>query len=206
MMTGAQKLWPAKSLIDYTRQEIASQVQQLGKALPVTVSAVSGAFVTVNFQVSGPVALPSIQVPQAISRYARPPTQVGDKGFVISADTFLGGVTGLGGGVPDFNQQPPNLSALVYIPLSNTAWPSVDTNAYHITAPNGAVIQDDTGANNITLTSSAITVTSGNSITLSAGGHSIVINSTGVIIDGRAFLTHHHSGVTIGSGNTGNVV
>ena len=154
--------------------------------------------VTVNFELNGPITFPQIEVPQAISRYARPPTQVGDKGFVISADAYLDGVTGLGTGTATYNQPPPNLSALVFFPLANTSFPTVDANAYNITGPNGCVIKDDSGSSVITLTPS--------SITLSCGGHSIVIDSGGVKIDGRVFLTHKHSGVQTGGGNTGNVV
>ena len=188
----------ARGIVNYTRTEIDAQIQQLGQALPVSVVAVNNAMVTVNFELNGPITFPQIEVPQAISRYARPPTQVGDKGFVMSADAYLDGITGLGTGTATYNQLPPNLSALVFFPLANTSFPTVDANAYNITGPNGCVIQDDSGASVITLTPS--------SITLSCGGHSIVINSSGVIIDGKTFLTHQHGGVQSGGSNPGNVV
>jgi len=188
----------ARSLVNYTRAEIDAQIQQLGQALPVTVASVQNAMVTVSFDLIGPITFPQIQVPQAISRYARPPTQVGDKGFVVAADAYLGSSTGLGTGDAAYNQPPGNLSALVFVPLSNTGWASVDPNAYNITAPNGCVIKDDTGASIITLTPT--------SITLAHGSNSIVIDASGVKIMGRDFLTHHHSGVQTGASNTGNVV
>jgi hypothetical protein len=198
MANNAQTTPFARGIVNYTRSEIDAQIQQLGQALPVSVTAVNNGMVTVNFELNGPITFPQIEVPQAISRYARPPTQVGDKGFVISADAYLDGMTGLGTGTATYNQLPPNLSALVFFPLANTSFPTVDPNAYTITAPNGCVIKDDSGASVITLTPS--------SITLSCGGHSIVIDSSGVKIDGKVFLTHKHSGVAVGSGNTGNVV
>ena len=188
----------ARGIVNYTRYEIDAQLQQTGQALPVSVVAVNNAMVTVKFEVQGPITFPQIEVPQAISRYARPPTQVGDKGVVFAADAYLDAMTGLGVGIATYNQQPANLSALVFVPLSNTGFPSVDANAYNITAPNGCVIKDDTGASIITLTPT--------SITLAHGGNSIVIDSSGVKIMGRDFLTHHHTGVTTGSGSTGNVV
>lgn len=43
-------------------------------------------------------------------------------------------------------------------------------------------------------------------ISLTVGGHSVVINSSGVTIDGKVFLAHTHSGVQTGSGDTGGVV
>jgi hypothetical protein len=198
MANNAQTTPFARSIVNYTRSEIDAQIQQLGQALPVSVVAVNKGMVTVSFDVNGPITFPQIEVPQAISRYARPPTQVGDKGFVVAADAYLDGSTGLGTGTSTYNQLPPNLSALVFLPLANTSFPTVDANAYNITGPNGCVIKDDSGASVITLTPS--------SITLSCGGHSIVINSSGVIIDGKVFLTHQHSGVEIGPNATGNVV
>ena len=198
MSNNAQTTPFVKSLVNYTRAEISAQIQQLGQALPVTVVSVQNAMVTVNFDLTGPITFPQIEVPQAISRYARPPTQVGDKGFVVAADAYLSSSTGLGTGTAVYNQQPANLSALVFVPLSNTGWPSVDLNAYNITAPNGCVIKDDTGASVITLTPT--------SITLAHGASSIVIDASGVKIMGRDFLTHHHSGVQTGASNTGNVV
>ena len=197
MGNNVQKTSFAKGMVNYVQGEIANQLGQLGQALPVSVVAVDNAMVTVKFEVEGPITFPQVKVPQTISRYARPPTQVGDKGMVMAADTYLGGVSGLGGGVATYGQKMPNLSALVFVPLSNKAWPAVDADAYNITAPNGAVIQDDSGNSVITLTPS--------SITLAVGGNSIVIDASGVKIMGKDFLTHKHTGVTPGGGTTGNV-
>jgi len=199
MPNNAQTTPIARTLTTFVQREILSQMQQQGKSLPVSVVEVDGAFVTVQFEVQSPdISFPTIKVPQAISRYARPPTQVGDTGFVVAADVYLGGVTGLGGGYANYGRLESNLSTLVFVPLSKTSWPSVDPNAYNITAPNGVVIKDDSGNSTITLTPS--------SIVLQCGGSSIVINASGVTIMGRDFLTHHHTGVSTGPSQTGNVV
>lgn len=186
---------------------VNSALEGLPKSWPCTVVAVKNNFVTVKFEVINsvtPQTIPQVTIPQAISRYARPPTQVGDKGFAVAADTFLSGVIGLTNGPANISQQPGNLSTLVFVPLSNTGFSSVDNNAYNITGPNGAVIQDDSGNAKITLTPSQIV--------LSVGGNNVTINSSGVsitgtlTINGKPFLSHEHSGVTAGSGNTGAVV
>jgi len=187
-----------RTLTRFVQGEIENKVQQFGQSLPVSVVAVDGPFVTVKFEVQSTITFPNMKVPQAISRYARPPTQVGDKGFVVAADVYLGGVTGLGGGYANYSRDESNLSTLVYVPLSNTSWPAVDTNAYNITAPNGVVIKDDSGNSVITLTPS--------SIVLECGGSSIVIDASGVTIMGKDFLTHVHSGVQSGPSSTGGVV
>jgi hypothetical protein len=51
----------------------------------------------------------------------------------------------------------------------------------------------DTGSGTVfKLTPSGLSVTAGTSISLTVGAHSILINSTGVVIDGRPFLLHDH--------------
>ena len=202
-----QKVPFSEYLPKVAQNEVVNQILQSGKNWPVSIVAVSDAFVTVQFEVttSTPNALtfPTIQVPQAISRYARPPTQVGDKGFVVAADLHLGGVTGQGGGTAVYGRQEPNLTSIVYVPLSNKAFPSVDNNAYNITGPNGAVIKDDSGASVVTITPSTITINQ-NGATIVLNGGNITI--TGVlIINGIPFLDHVHKGVTTGGSDTGGV-
>jgi hypothetical protein len=164
--------------------------------LPCHVVAVSGPFVTVQFDVTG-VQLPQITVPQAISRYARPPTQIGDKGFCTSCQVSILGATGKGG-IADILQIESNLATLIYVPLSNTAWPAVDANAFFITGPNGARIQDDSSASYITVQPGAINLIS--------NGHTLTIDGSGFHFDGRSWLGHQHTGVANGPNNTGGVV
>jgi len=122
----------------------------------------------------------------------------------VSADVYLGGMTGLGGGVANYSRLDANLSTLVFVPLSNTNFPAVDANAYNITGPNGAVIKDDKGSSVITLTPDSITLAHGsNSVVISGSG--ITITGT-LTINGKAYLSHEHSGVATGSSNTGGVV
>lgn len=199
MGDNVQKTPLATGLTKFTRKQIEDALQATGQKLPVTVLAVDGPFVQVNFDVQqAPITFPTPWVPQAISRYARPPTQAGDKGFVTAADAYLFGVTGQAAGNALYAETPGNLGALIFVPLSNTLWPDVDPNAYNITAPNGAVIKDDSGHSIITLTPT--------SITLAVGSSSIVITDSGVTIMGRDFLMHTHSGVTAGGDDTGGVV
>ena len=188
----------AKSLNQFVQGQIAGALQNLGQALPCSVVAVNNTLVTVSFELIGPITFPQVTVPQAISRYARPPTQAGDKGILIASDAYLGGVSGLGGGTAYYGQQPPNLSALVFLPIGNTAFPAVDGNAYNITGPNGAVIQSDNGNSKITLTPT--------SITLTVGSVSLIINSSGISVEGKDFLSHEHKNVQAGTSNTGGVV
>ncbi|MCV5580282.1 hypothetical protein OFO05_33300, partial [Escherichia coli] len=76
--------------------------------------------ITVSFSLTNiPFTLPQVTIPLFGPEYVRYPMQPGDRGIVIPADTYIGGMSGLGGGVADLTQ-PMNLSALVYLPISNT--------------------------------------------------------------------------------------
>jgi hypothetical protein len=197
----------ARTLTQFTEGKFKILDDLKGQQLPCSVVAVQNAIVTVKVEVQSNITFPQITVPQAISRYARPPTQVGDKGFLTAADVYLGGVTGLGGGVANYAKEESNLTTLVFVPLSSTdtgKFPVIDPNAYHITGPNGAVIQDDSNASNVTLTPTSITLTQGSASVTITGGQ-ILISGT-LIINGTPFLAHQHTGVQTGGGNTGGVV
>src|SRR5690242_10544797 len=97
-----QKTPIVHSIASYVRSQGRSFRQLEGRNLPVSVVSVeaNGTIVTVSFQITNPVlTLPNITCPVATDRYARAPLKKGDLGYVVSADVYLGGVSGLGGGV-----------------------------------------------------------------------------------------------------------
>ena len=76
------------------------------------------------------------------SEYIRLPIQPGCKGWVIPSDVYLGGMSGLGGGVAGLEQRA-TLAALVWSPIGNTAWDaSENPNAVVIYGPDGVIIRD----------------------------------------------------------------
>lgn len=193
-----------------------------GKALPASVAAIPTPgvpVVTVKFEVQDPVftTLPNVTMPVLGSEYVRIPLQApngataGTQGVVIAADAYLGGVSGLGGGTASLVQRG-NLSTLYFVPLGNKNWVAVNPNSTVIYgATGGGTTIQDTVSPKSTITTTAtgiaeaapqITMNASNgastfsmtnsAITLACGGHSIVINSTGVIIDGKVFLLHTH--------------
>jgi hypothetical protein len=193
MANNAQKTPLVNSLNRFAEQKAADAIQVLGRALPCSVTAVNGAIVTVKFEVNSLFTLPNVTIPQAGSAWAREPTQVGDLGFVVPGDAYLGGVSGLGGGTAGLTQQA-NLSALVFQPVTNKTWVAVDPNAYTLIGPNGVVLRDVDSHSVFTLTPSAVSITSANgTITLSASGHTLTVGPVGVAIDGTTFETHTHS-------------
>jgi hypothetical protein len=211
-MSNTQKTPLSRTLPQFVQQKVLDQISQLGLGVPGHVTVVDGAIVTVSFDVTG-LTLPLVQMPVAESAYVRLPIQVGDKGVAIPATWYLGGVSGLGGGTADTTQRG-NLATLVWFPVGNQGWPSVNPNALVLQGPDGVVEQDAGGNTTSTLTPNGVAVsaketyaiTAGTSITFSVGGVSIVINASGVTIDGVPFLPHTHSGVESGSDDSGPVV
>jgi len=183
-----------------------------GKSLPCTVAqVVSSGIVTVNFEINAaPFTLSQITVPVHGTEYIRVPFQVGCKGYVNTADYYLGGMSGLGGGTADLRQRG-NLSTLVFSPLGNTAWSTsdIDPNLLCQYGPNGVRLMD-AGRNCImTLTATGITVTIGGvtvwSISTSQMLSNPAIKTNGDIITASlsSVDSHVHGNVQNGSGSTG---
>ncbi len=223
------KLWAQKRLNQASIQRAREAIHSTGRCLPCTVTAISGSFVTVSFLVAQTkFALPQITIPKVESNWLRNPTQVGDTGITIPADVYIGIVSGTSNTDPDISIRPPNLAALVFLPVSNKNSPPPNQNAATVQGPDGAVIQTTSGTASSVITntsgttvtygtntlvvngsgitgtvgSSALTITS-STISLSAGGQTFELSSAGVSINGLNFGTHYHTGVTTGTGNTG---
>lgn len=211
------KLWVQRSANQTAINRTQQAIENLGRALPCRVVKVSGSIVTVAFEVnSAPYTLPNITIPKAESPWIRMPTQVGDKGVTMPADAYLGGVSGLGGGVATLTR-PGNLSALVFVPISNAGSGPVDPNAAQVQGPNGAIMQTTSGTTSKVVTNtSGTTVTFGNSmvvvnatetalafgstslvlnasgITMTFGTQTIVLNGSGLSINGDSYENHTH--------------
>ena len=152
------------------------------------------------------------------------PTQIGDFGYTAPADGYLGGISGLGGGVATLTR-PGNLSALVFTPVSNANSAPDDQNAAQVCGPNGAIVRTTSGtASSVVTNQEGTTITYGDvSFTVNASGVTITIgsqtfawNSSGVnfpvaitapdlIVPNGSVNGHVHGGVQTGSGNTGSM-
>lgn len=212
-MSDFQKLPLSLSTSAAVLKRVQQAIDITGKSLPATVAQViSSGIVTVNFEMfpGAPFTLPQVTLPVHGTEYIRVPFQVGMKGYVNSADYYLGGVSGLGGGTADFSQRG-NLTTLVFCPLGNTAWSTtdIDPNLLCQYGPNGVRLMD-AGRNCImTLTATGITVTIGGTTvwTLSTSANASTVNLTTTADVKTGTLTsvnaHVHTGVTTGSSDTG---
>lgn len=140
--SNAQKTHLARTLNQFAERKAAEAIQLTGRALPCSVTAVAGSIVTVKFEVdASPFTLPNVTVPMATPEYVRWPVQVGDKGVVLSADTSLATLSGLGAGTPDLALRA-NLSCLLFIPVSSKSWSTTDDpDALVLYGPDGGVLR-----------------------------------------------------------------
>lgn len=139
--SNAQKTHLGRTLNRFAERKVAEAIQLTGRGLPCSVVSVAGSIVTVKFEVNAaPFTLPNVTVPVGMPEYIRLPLQAGDKGVVLSADAYLGGVSGLGGGTADLSLRA-NLSCLIFFPIGNANWSAaVDANALCLYGPDGAII------------------------------------------------------------------
>ena len=184
---------------------IQDALQRQGKSLPASVEAnPSSGIVIVKFEVEGPYTLPNVKCPVAMSEYVRFPTPAGTRGLVVSADAYLGGVSGLGGGVASLTQ-PANLQSLVFAPLGNSSWSGVDLARVVVYGPEGVEVLGSEGSDYLVqVTDTEVKMTSGGA-TVKVSGSRIDLDGT-LYINGNQYTQHKHSGVQTGPGNTGGVV
>ena len=220
MKNFSQKIPLAVSLANFTEQSVQEGLSGLGQVYPCTVKSVGldgsgNTVVTVNFEINPvsstgtKITLPEVTMPIAESRYVRLPIKVGDQGIAIAASVRIGGITGLGTGLAPLAPAS-NLGALVFLPVSNTAWTTLDPNAVVISASNGAIIRTDDGKAVVTIADDKITVAyqtinfviDGSKVTIN-GNLQVngTINSTGDISAGSVTMqTHTHQVVGVQGG------
>lgn len=173
----SSKLWAQDTLNRFAIRRATEQIQSTGRALPCKVAAISGQIVTVTFEVSSDTwGLPPVKIPIATSVYDFLPVQVGDKGITMPGDVSLGALSGLGTGTPVLGQNPSNLSSLVFVPVSNAAW----------SAPQNATTRTMQGPGGFSCQSIDKSVSvvgvKGTSITITAAGYTVVIDSSGITL------------------------
>ncbi len=179
------KLWYQDAANKLAINRALDIMNRRGMALPCMVTAVSGSIVTVTFLVQNAGALPDVIIPKAESPYFRMPTQIGDTGVAISADTILSNVSGLGSSSPDFTKNYGNLSRLFFIPISNKSSPPTNQTQAIIESSAGVLAQTSDGSVSISLTS--------NGITLKVGAATWVFSGTALTLaNGVAAETHVH--------------
>jgi hypothetical protein len=189
MANNAQKVPFQSALNRFAEKKVRDAIQQIGKALPCSVTAIEGQIVTVKFELdSDPFTLPEIKIPVLTFEYIRYPIQVGDKGMTVAADVRLGGISGLGEGTPTLVPSA-NLTMLAFIPVANSNWSDPpDPDKLDLNGPAGVTIRAKDGTAMIEVTDTEVRITGT------------------LVINGDQYLSHKHSGVQTGGGTSGGVV
>ena len=195
-----QKVPFQKSISEAANRQINDAIQLKGKSLPCSVVSVDGAIITVKFEVESEFTLPQVSVPLFGPEYIRYPIQPGDKGVVFAADARLGGMSGLGPGVASLTQ-PASLSALVFMPIGNINWESVDPQAVTVYGPNGVVLRDTGSGAVITLTPTGILAVVG-ATQFEITGTGITMTATNITLNGNIILDGPITQTNTGGGGT----
>lgn len=125
----------------WVNKRINTRQERQAKSMPCHVVKVDKDFITVAFEnQNGIFTPPTVKIPQSWSQYSREPTQVGDKGYAVPGNYYLGGVTGDAGGNTDFYPRG-NLTTLSFNGVSHTQNPSRDYDQLtHMGGPNGWIV------------------------------------------------------------------
>jgi hypothetical protein len=142
MSNSAQKFPLQVSLGNIAKKGANDAISLLGMSLPASVVSVSGAFVTVKFEILSDYSLPQITVPVLGSLYVREPLQAGDKGVLIPCDANIAGITGQDGSTADMTA-PANLSGLMFMPIGNMNWKSVDPSMLTLTGLSDLMVRNN---------------------------------------------------------------
>lgn len=180
------KLNFASSMNRFTERKIENALQKSGKVLPASVVKQTGNMITVSFELRDiPYVLPQVTIPLFGPQYIRYPMQPGDKGIVIPADTYIGGVSGQGGGIADMTP-PANLSALVFLPISNTEWQDVDGQVVTVYGPEGVTLRDSGSNTTFLLKPDSIAISTPDSFTVTVGGTVFSLTGSKWSLSGQA--------------------
>ncbi|EIY2678523.1 hypothetical protein MMK78_005413 [Raoultella planticola] len=180
------KLNFASSMNRFTERKIENALQKSGKVLPASVVKQTGNMITVSFELRDiPYVLPQVTIPLFGPQYIRYPMQPGDKGIVIPADTYIGGVSGQGGGIADMTP-PANLSALVFLPISNTEWQGVDGQVVTVYGPEGVTLRDSGSNTTFLLKPDSIAISTPDSFTVNVGGTVFSLTGSKWSLSGQA--------------------
>lgn len=115
--------------------------ERQAKSIPCSVKKIDKDFIHVAFETqNGIFTPPVVKIPQSWSQYSREPTQVGDKGYAVPGNYYLGGVTGDSGGNTDFYPRG-NLTTLSFNGVSHKQNPDRDYDQLtHMGGPNGWIV------------------------------------------------------------------
>ena len=144
-MANEQKTPLIAGLNNFTDGRIDEANETLGRAVPAIVSAVdgTGTIVTVALQLQSRYTLPPVTCPVGFPEFIRFPIGPGTRGFIMAADYYMGGMSGLGGGTAKLTRQV-NLATSIFFPVGNRGFfASPNPEATVIYGPDGVILTNE---------------------------------------------------------------
>jgi hypothetical protein len=122
----------------WARNKVTAFIEREAKSMPAHVTEVAKDFIKVAFETqNGIFAMPIVKMAQQFSQFSREPTQMGNKGYAVPGNYYMGGVTGDSGGNTSFYPRG-NLATLAFNPVSHTQNRERDYDQLtHMGGPNG---------------------------------------------------------------------
>jgi hypothetical protein len=127
------KLNYLKNIYSFARTQSSNTHQNAPKSIQGHVSKIlENDFLEFTIDATGPYTLPVIKLSQAFSKYHREPTKVGDKGYAVPNDFYIGGETEDGGGTANMYPRG-NLSNGIFHPISVKSFDKRDPDMFLVT-------------------------------------------------------------------------
>lgn len=126
----------------WTNKQTNNLSESEAKSIPCHVVKTDKDFLYIQFDTqNGIFTMPTVKMTQGYSRFGREPTQVGDKGYAVPNNYYMGGMSAYSGGQTDFYPRG-NLSSLSFQPVANYQAPKRDYDQHHETGgPNGWLVR-----------------------------------------------------------------
>ena len=152
MSPNPQKNPLIKSLNSWAQRGQEDFGKLLGQSVPASVVSVeeNGTIVTVSVEING-FTFPKVRAPVGMPEWIRLPLSAGTKGVLLSADYYMGGMSGIGGGRAEVLQMS-NLSNGIFYPIGNTGFDAADDpNKLGLYGPDGVILRNGDGTTKIDL-------------------------------------------------------
>lgn len=186
MTDNVQKTPLVGSLNAFARNVTGSMQELISKSVPASLVSVdaSGTIATIQFEIDSVYTIPQVTCPIGFPEFIRFPVTKGTLGYVVPADYYMGGMSGLGGGRAQLTRMA-NLANCVWMPVGNKGNdPTLNPNAVVLYGPDGCII---TNKDSVTSGGASQSLINGVEIKVDKDGNVIIYGAHSVSSDVQGF-------------------
>jgi len=186
MTNNVQKTPLVDTLNRFTRGKIGSAAEILDKAMPATLVSMdeSNTIVTIQFEIDSVYTIPQVTCPIGFPEFIRLPLYAGMKGYVVPANYYMGGMSGLGGGRAQLTRMA-NLANCVWMPVGNKDnLPTPNKDAAVLYGPDGAIL---TNKDSVEVVGGASQTFNGVTIKVDGKGNVIIYGAKSISTDVQGY-------------------